>query len=361
MNNEKINSFSLFTIVVSLCSAPFYGILSSYIINKSLTASCISLLIGFIFSLIISKIIKYNFDKNTNLSYSKKSKKLFKNFSYILNSITIICSIFCYILLTYRLTTFLSNQYLVNTPKYLLSLSIILLTFYISSKGIESLFRVSTICFYISTIIFLFDFASLINQVNLDNFLPIINTDFKTIITTSIIFSFYFSIPLININSIKKNNIVDLNNFNKSYYIAIIISFIILFLSVFTTIGISGVNINNLFDYPIYTTLKRIKLFSFIDSLENISILLWILYIIISSSTYTLFISNTIKDTFNLTYKKSKIINILIIIISFSIPNFIFLKNNYNESYEYIYLPLIVLIILFLIQIIITIKNKLIN
>ena len=122
-----------------------------------------------------------------------------------------------------------------------------------------------------------------------------------------------------------------------------------------------GINIINLFDYPVYSTLKRIKLFSFLDSIENISILSWIFYIINACSMFLLFMFNTIKDTFKLNNKKSNIINIILFIISFSIPNFIFLKNNYNESYEYIYLPLIIEFIVLLIVILSLIKNRLKN
>ena len=135
----------------------------------------------------------------------------------------------------------------------------------------------------------------------------------------------------------------------------IIISFIMIFLSISTTIGVLGINISNLFDYPAYSVLKKIKLFSFLDSLENVSIMLWILYIINASSVMLSFISSSIKETFNI---KSKTIIIILLIISFAIPNFIFFSNNYNESYEYIYLPLSFLIIMFIIIIISLIKKN---
>ena len=52
-NNEKTNSFSLSTLVIALSGAPFWGILTSYMIHISKTASLISMLIGFVLSLIL--------------------------------------------------------------------------------------------------------------------------------------------------------------------------------------------------------------------------------------------------------------------------------------------------------------------
>ncbi len=355
-NTEKINSFSLSTIIVSLCCASFYGIFSSYIVNKTKNASLISIVIGFIISLIIAYII-YRFLKiKEELSYAGKIKYLFPKLSIIINIISIICSIFGYILITYRLTTFLSNQYLINTPRYLISLLIIILTYYTASKGIETVIRVSVITFFISSVIFIFDFSSLVSQINFDNYLPLITVSIKDIITSSLIFACYFSIPIIYISIIPMKNINDKNKFIKYYYLMITYSFIIIFISLFTCIGVNGYKVTSLFDYPVYSTLKRIKLFSILDSLENISISAWFLFIINISNMILTYIFNSFKELFKFK-KKNQILNIIVMSITFAIPNFIFSNNNFNESYDYIYIPIIYLSITLLIIIISLIKH----
>ena len=358
MNKEKINCFGLFTMMCSLTSASIYGIFSSYIFNKSKNASFISLLLGLIFIYIISKIIFNFFIKYPDLSFTNKIKNIFKKYHKIVLTLSILSSLLGYILFTYRLTMFLSTQYLVNTPKFLILLLIIFITFYTSSKGLETTIRVSTITFYISIIIFLFDFFSLVNQVKIDNMLPIINVSYENIIISSILFSFYFTIPITNIFSLNLNQLEDKSKFKKYYYLSLLVSFLIALISITTTIGISGIKINELFDYPIYTLLKRIHLFSFLDSLENISIMLWILFIINTCTMSLLFIFNTTKETFNLTNKKSNIINFILIIITFIIQVFIFFKNNYNESYNYIWIPFSILFIIFMIVLIAQIKDR---
>ena len=355
-SNEKINSFSFSTIILSLCTSCFYGIFSSYIIKKTNNSSLLSIIIGFIISLITSLIIYKFFIYKEDLTYTKKVKYLFPKTSIIINIIFIISSIFGYILLTYRLTSFLSNEYLILTPNYLISLLILLLTYYTSSKGIQTVIRVSYITFFISIVIFLFDFISLISSINIENYLPLITVNLKDILTSSIIFSFYFSIPIIYINVIPFNLIIDKEKFIRYYYLMIFISFIIIFVSVFTSIGVSGSNITSLFDYPIYSTLKRIKLFSALDSLENISISAWFLFIINTSNIMLIYIFNSIKDVFK---TKNNIINILIMIIIFIISNFILLNNNFNEFYDYIFIPIIPLTTTFLIIVISLIKKGL--
>lgn len=361
MKKEKINSFGLSCLICSICSAPFYGIFSSYTLHTSKNATIISLLIGFVLSIFISSFILKFFKIYESQNFSQKIKQLFNKFSYFIIIPTLCCSLFGYILLTYRLTSFLSSQYLIETPKYFLLIPILLLTYYIASKGIETIVRVSTISFYISVLIFLFDFISLVPQVNFENFLPLTDVSFKKIILSSIIFAFYFAIPIMHINIISFNQIEDKEKFNKYFYLIISFAFIMIFLLMSTTIGIQGINVSNLFDYPLYTTLKRIKLFSFLDSLENISIMLWVLYIINAASTMLSFVFSSLKETFNLDNKKSKLINIIILIISFAIPNFIFLSNNYNELYEYVWLPFSFLVFLFIVIIISLIKNRLTN
>ncbi len=337
---EKINSFSMTTIIISLCCATFYGVFSSYIINTAKSASLISISIGFVLSLIISYIILKFFKNAKDLTYTQKIKYLFPKSSILLNIISILCSLFGYILITYRLTTFLSNQYLIGTPRYIISLLIIILTYYTASEGIETVIRVSVITFFISSLNFIFDFTSLVSEINIENYLPLITVSYKDIIISSLIFACYFSMPLIYITTIPMDRISDKNKFDKFYFIMITYAFIIIFISIFTCIGVNGSKITELFDYPVYSTLKRIKLFSALDSLENISISAWFVFIINLSNIMLVYIFDSVKETFKLK-NKNKISNIIIVLIAFSIPNFIFSNNNFNESFNYIYIPVI--------------------
>lgn len=355
MKEEKVNCFGISTLVLSLCNSAFYGTFSSYIMYKTKTDSFLTIIIGFIISLLLSKIILHLFNKHPSKSFVKRSKV--NKFNGPLFIILLMCT---YILLSFRLSTFLSNQYLINTPNFVILAMIALITYYTSSKGIETIIRVSNITFYFSMFIFIFDFASLVTQIDIENFYPMFTTSLKDIIITSILFSIFFITPNIYLNSIKKSQIVDSDKFTKYYYGMQIVSLIIILLNMFTTIGVSGVNVNNLFDYPIYTTLKRISLFSFLDSMENVSITLWMFFIYNSCNINLLFINNILKDLYKLNGLKLKIFNIIITFICFILPVIVF-NDGFVESYEYIILPSVISSILILLIFISNIKDRLSN
>ena len=355
MKNEKINSFGFSTLLLSLSSSAFYGTFSSYILYKTKTDSFLTIIIGFIISLIISNRILHLFNKYPNKSFTNRNKP-----NKISILFYIVLSMFTYTLLSLRLSTFISNQYLVNTPNYIILLMILLITFYTSTKGIETITRVSIITFFISIFIFIFDFISLIPQINTENFFPLFITSLKDIIITSILFSIYFTTPITYLNSFKKNQIVDTKSFNKNYYIMIFTSIIIILLNMFTTIGVSGYHVNNLFDYPVYTTLKRIHLFSFLDSMENVSIMLWMLFIINSCNINIYFTNSLINDYYKPNKMLFMIIRLTIIIICFITSVFVF-NDGFIESYSYIFLPTTISSLLILKQLIDNLKDKIKN
>ena len=352
---QKINSFSVATLVVCSSGAPFWGILTSYILYTSKNASLISLLLGFVLSLIISFLIIKFHSLYPTLSLADKFKKLFGKASKLIIIINALIILFIYIALAYRLTTFLSAQYLVETPKIYFHILILLTTSYISFKGIEGLSRLSTLSFYIAMFIFAFDILSLIQYIKIDNILPILDSKPMEIIKSGVLSSIYFSIPTYFICIVKKDDISDQKKFTKYYYIFYILSFLVIFGAIFVTLSIYGINLANIFDYPLYTVLKRIKLFSFIDSVENISIMLWILYVVNACSLAIYNVNTLIMETFNI---KKIIVYIITISISFFLPFFLLMNNNYIETYNYVYIPGFVgLLALFLI-ILSLIKSK---
>jgi hypothetical protein len=125
----------------------------------------------------------------------------------------------------------------------------------------------------------------------------------------------------------------------------------------FTTIGTSGINVNNLFDYPVYTTLKKIHLFSFLDSMENISIMLWMLFIINSCNMNLLFINNILKESFNI---NTKLLSFIIVFICF-IASVLTFNGGFIESYNYIIFPTIISSLLIFLQLIYILKDRLIK
>lgn len=340
--NNKINSFALSTIMFSISLAVLFGIINSYMLNTSKTSIPLSLFIGYIISILLSLIPLKLFSTIPNKDINDKLKIAYGKISIIIKIIYILCSLILYILITYRLTSFLSSQYLVQTNKLYIFTITIFITYYIANKGIETTTRVSTISFFVCTAIFIFDALGLLTHVNIENLYPIINASKQNIIKSALMFSIFFSTPFTYINIIKKNDLADKTKFTKKYHMMHIISFILITTAIIITLGVYGIHLANLFDYPLYTVLKKISLFSFIDSIENASIMLWPLSLVNASAIILLFIFNIIESI----TKNSKQIKIGIILISFLIPYFFLMNNNIIESFQYLIIPSLIVIIL---------------
>ena len=57
MKKDKINSLALCSVVFPLGCSTFYGIFSSYILDTAKTDTFIAMIIGYIISLIICKVL----------------------------------------------------------------------------------------------------------------------------------------------------------------------------------------------------------------------------------------------------------------------------------------------------------------
>lgn len=341
MSDKKINCLSLFSMIVSLCISSFYGITSSYLLNMSKTSILISMLLGYILSLLFSLVV-YNFFKyKENYSFVNKIKFIYKKFSIVINTLIIISSIIMYITFTNRLTSFLSTQYLVQTKKIFILIPILFITYHTANKGIETISRVSTISFFISIAIYIFDIFGLLNHINFENYLPLITVNNNTIFKASLLFCTFFTTPIAFINVTNKGNLDDKSKFKKYFFLGHFVSFLIVFGAISVTLGVYGINLCNEFDYPLYTVLKKISLFNFIDAVENASIMFWIISSINTSTIILYFIFNNIKETYNI---NNSLFKYLIMIISIIIPFLLFDKTIYLESYSSILIPTIAMI-----------------
>jgi len=337
---KKINSLGVSSLVLFLTGAPFWGIYPTYIINKADTSILISMLLGFVFSFIYVFIFLKSYSILPNNSFGIKLKKIFGKISIVINLLIIVGALFIIYSLNYRLSKFLTSQYLIETSPTILNIGISLLVTYIATKDIETLTRMSIIAVFVCIFIFGFNILSLSPDIDYSNFLPMFTVNKNNILLSTLIFSCFFSLPSFYINVTFKNNIVNKEKFNKMFLLIYLISFIVLLLVTICTIGIFGIDLTKLLTYPMFTVLKRISVSSFIIAIENISITLWIMYIVGATATMGMFILNSIKDIFNV--KKEKILTITAYILCFigvTLTQIIYGKNLSNESYNTLIAP----------------------
>ena len=330
----KINSLQFCSIFIIILLQSFFGIEGLKFINNN--SSYLSIILSFLLGLLLIYLFIYIFSFKQQLTIKEKINILFnKKISFIINLLLIICFINISITIFYNLNTFISINFLNNTPYIIIGLLFSIIIIYINTKGLETISRVSIILLFLTFISILLSFISLIPCIKINNFTPFyfnLNNTYNNsldIIINNIL-------PIFLLLVIPKKRIIDNNKTNKLLLISYFISFITILIIVIYIIGILGINLINIYMYPEYIIYKRINLFNFINRIENILIIKYIFGYFITLSLTTHYISKTITKKNN---------NYLYIIITL-LP--LFLSLFINKNYIFYIIPFTRVIILFI-------------
>lgn len=349
---KKINTLQLCTSLLMVLSSSFLGIEFYNLIKYSQTNGIISIIVSLIICLLITYIFLTIFNYKKELNIKEKINDLFnKKISLFLITISSIILLIISIILNYDLNNFIISQFLSETPIYVVAALFSILFFYINKEGYETIIKVSTLLFFINTILFLIVPISKINGFDINNIKPI-TYEIKPIIKGSIyIISFFINFITLFL-LLPKKRIANNTKLNKYIIITIIISFIYKLIITIITISTLSIYLAKIYQYPAYMILKNISLLNTFDRIENIIYIEWIFQIFITISLIINYISKTLKI-------KHYYINIIIFT-----STILFFDNNtffYNISVIIPYLSLIQLLILIIIFIKIKRKPKLSN
>lgn len=235
-----------------------------------------------------------------------------------------------------------------------------ILIVYTTNKGINVISKVAMLLLLINIGLYTINILALIGEIELSNFYPILKENTKNIIPTSLKIASINYLPLLTILNIPKDNVTTPKKYKKTIIIAYIIGAIISFGLVITTFGVLGINLINAFEYSEYIVLRRIKLFGFLERIENIISLQWI----IGSFVYlTVIIYSMSKSIPTKSLKSHKIINILIGIILTTLTLYIFKDNTIFDNYvknifPYIISSLLIIYIILIIKILLSKKQN---
>lgn len=362
MTKEKINSLGVCMLIFALTKATFLGIGFNYVFKNLETSSLISVIIGVILGYIIITIYLKVMSVEEDLNFTQKVKKTFsKPIAFFINSVTILVSLTGSVLAFWRIVDFLTSQYLTKTPTIIIGILLISLIFYTLSKNIEVLTRFATIIFAICTVMIIINIFGLLPYVDIENLKPInIIENMDNIFTSSIVFAFLFAGPCFFLTIIPKNSIVDKQKLNKMLYKFYTFSGVVLFIIFFLILACLGIEIINIYKYPAYIVLKKIVVLDFVESIENVTFILWYLYLHILCLTALHFTKDTLISMFNIkrTTKSVTIIALILSTITLLVSYFLFDKNYTLAIYVSETFPLILDIILVSVSIIYLIFYK---
>ena len=235
---------------------------------------------------------------------------------------------------------FCSYFFLTKMPRILIVIPAMIICIYISLQSNKTLNIYANIQLLFSLFIVVITLLMLTPLFNYSNYLPLFNHSIKNISKASFIFGVYSSTPNILLND--KN--IPLKKHIKYYVITSLINLIICIF----IIGVLKPSLLTVYSFPEYMVLKNIKIFGFIENIENFISSVWLfdLFLMISLT------NKKIIELFN-----DKIIGIFYI-VSLSIFTTYIIIPNYNLILIiYYYASLI----LFIITILLSIKKKIIS
>ena len=322
----KEKPFIIYFLTQSLFLGFGISILFSISSKDCYIGALLGLLIGFVIIYLYSKFLELK--KKRTLKEILKQNKILGIFVYLL---IIIAS---YILLIYSLViykVFVASFMLIKTPEILLLIPIVIFGTYGAFKGLTVINRVAESLIPIALGLAAFAFLGVVGLFDTTNFLPILTTTPSNFFKTAITFAGISTFP----------NILTIHYQEKPKYMLTTYSLtcLLIIATIIYINGILGEEIVHIYRFPEYMVLKQLKLFQFIEKVENILSIAWIFNIFILLMTSI----HSIKEL--LPNKKPKIITVIILILTLYMIDKVFAFNYVNELRIYKLLPYISIII----------------
>lgn len=354
--NSTIRNLEVNILMIFIMFSSIIGIaLNAYITtcyNDAWFAPLIGMFIGIIPVLINLYIINYK----TNLDINEKNNLLFGKFGKILNLLLASCILFNAMVDYYNLTNFVSSEYLYNTPQVFISLIFSIPILYLFIKDIRVICRVGNILFFMAMVVYFISLFGLIYQVKLDNLMPVLRHGIEPTIIGSLKHISYIVLPTFILTIIPKDYVRNNKQFNKRFIITYIVGSILTLIVTFVVMGVFGIELSILYQYPIFNILKRISFIEIFARVESLLAIEWIFYIFLSIVLCYYYLRKTIENTFNI---KNKLFYLVLIFILLYISPRIFYNSTIALSFVQNIYPIINGLFLFIIPVIIAIRIKL--
>ena len=275
---NRLQFIEIATLIYFFIRATYIGIgINSYLYYAKVD-SYLSILIGSIIGilplLIIIKIMNIRKDKNIHQMIEELlGKKLGKVISFLLLGFTFFFATVAF----YDLINFIASEYLYKTPPILIGIMIIIPIIYILSKGLKTICRTSIILFMLSMILYSFSMIGLIPNFSINKMFPFLENGIKGPLIGSIHHIAYAVLPLFTLTIIPKQDYEKGKKVDKKIMIVQLMVTLLIFISLCNVIGVLGINLAILYQYPDYHMLRRIQVGGFIQRTESILAIQWLI------------------------------------------------------------------------------------
>ena len=280
--NISFDSVSYF-----LMRASFIGISFKMMLLSSRQDTWISIALAIAVGIIPLFLLKYIASYKDDLTFKEKCVSLFPKSNKLVRLVLIIGILGFCIINFGNLINLTHNQFLDKTPHIAIAAAFIIPMILIIDKNSNVLARVTRILIIISLALFMVSFIGLVSEFDFDNFQPVMN---NSILSSSLYFLGFNVAPLFLMLTFPDKKI----NWSRSYIIA---TLTLLFTAI-AIIGILGVELALIYQYPEFHILKNSFDGVISHQLVNILAIKWIIDIFILCSICLIFckrLSNTNK------------------------------------------------------------------
>ncbi len=334
---NKINCLQYNTMLILIMVSAFMGIGVYSLVQAAGIDAYITVLLGIIVGIPILLLFLYIANYEPDLAFPKKLEKLYGK--KIGKVVTILCAIFIFIFANnymFNLINFIVSQFLPETPLMVIGIVFSVLTIYANTKGIETISRVSLLLLVINIILFAIGFIGLIPSMDTSNLKPVLEFGVTRPLQATFYFVTLMIMPIFALLIVPKNKVVNPKKFNQSVVISYFIALLFVFGFCIITLGILGIHLASIYQYPEYIILKHVNLFGFLDRIENIITAQWIFGLFFCVTFAVYYISNSIKLEHNSKLLPTSIVTLMLLASLYLIPD-----NTFFNWYIYYIAPLL--------------------
>lgn len=309
----KITSLEYNSLLWFIMRASYIGLSLSNLISITKQDSWLSALIALVISIIPLLLFFYIRNYKNEMNIAQLNEFIFGKFGKFLNILLAFGGLFFIQMAFIDLTHFVNTQFLFKTHIFYIGICFLIPIIYALFKGLKSIARTSLMVFYFVIITIVFIIVGVSGGINLDNLKPAFQHDTLSLLHGSIIIIAYNVLPLVFLLIIPKNNIA--NYKSKKSIVFYLLALLSLINAAFITIAVFGVDLSLLYKYPEFQLLKKVEIGEFVDRLESVLSLEWIvaLFVLITFGLY--FVTQTLKQTFKYKEKTNKFIIIIVCLI----------------------------------------------
>ena len=302
----KISSFEYNTLIWFVMRAGYIGLSLSNVLNITKQDSYLGGFIALILGLIPLGIFIYlrNYDKEKNIG--QLNIYLFNKFGKVINLLLIIGALIFVQIAFIDLVYFINSQFLFKTKYIFIAIAFIIPVIYAIYKGINAISKTSLLMFYFVIFIILCIILGVFRGIDLNNLKPFLESTPNDLIHVSLIIIAYNILPIFFLTAIPQK---DITNYSpKKTLLFYILALLTLINASFLTISIFGVNLSLLYEYPEFHVLKKVEMGDFVDRVESIFSLEWIIALVLLVIIIMYFIKEIIEATFKTKEKTNRII-----------------------------------------------------